>query len=64
MLCTLQCSDPYVTVSADGVATLVCESDLDGDGVSDSQVRGRVGVVKGVMVGVVKDVMMGVVKGV
>lgn len=42
MLCTLQCSDPYVTVSADGVATLVCESDLDGDGVSDSQVRGRV----------------------
>ena len=42
VLCVLQCSDPYVTVTPEGVTTLVCESDLDGDGVSDSQVRKRV----------------------
>ena len=31
-----------MTVSEQGVAILVCESDFDGDGISDSQVRGRV----------------------
>ena len=36
----MQCSDPYVTVSDEGVAILVCESDRDGDSISDSQVRG------------------------
>ena len=62
-----------MTVSDEGVAILVCESDRDGDSISDSQVRGgadgrdqyfHMGVVEGMVVGVAKGVAVGVAKGV